>query len=372
VVGADTLDVNVSIEEDRAGMPSPSEVRSMEAWRETLMSRSEDAEDSEGLDAIEKTSVDMIYGCGVEFSTGKVFFTKNGEKVRTLSTRKCAHGNLKLLPMCSFGGQHEVVEIHYGSYGFKYKGAEVKVAPPAKALGERRAKQEKEDKERADKADLEGMKGWGGALEEALSRAREEGAEEMEKEKKKAAGKNELSIAQFSTVSSKAWELFKQITKLSLLTSSSDQKVLSEVDDKVDAICIVENRRSRSESLYGTEMDATRDYTVKLQNDCISFLLSDLTSATGYLVDGNSEAIKVELHVFSRLQFLSEVSEQSKACRSYISDPDFMAQLFLLLEKGSPRIQKLVLEMLGNVAPRTTCGIVDGAFEDSSLEGALR
>ncbi|GMH47208.1 hypothetical protein TL16_g00006 [Triparma laevis f. inornata] len=368
--GAEAL--SMSVKEDRTGMPSPAEISSMEEWRETLIGRSGEAEDEDGMDAMEKKDVDIIYGCGVEFSTGKVFFTKNGKKVRTVSTRKCALKGLKLVPMCSFGGQHEVVEIHYGSYGFKYEGVEVRVAPPAQALGERRAKQEAEDKDRAKKAHEEGMKGWG-VVEEEEEGGGGEGEKMKSPEKMKARGEDSLSIPQllsipqFSTVSGKAWDLFKQITKLSLLASSSDQKVLSEVDDKVDAICIVENRRSRSESLYGTEVDATKDYTVKLQNTCLSFLLSDLSSATGYLVDGNSEAIKVELHVFSRLQFLSEVSEQSKACRSYISDPDFMAQLFLLLEKGSPRIQKLVLEMLGTVAPRTTCGIVDSALEDSAL-----
>lgn len=114
-------------------------------------------------------------------------------------------------------------------------------------------------------------------------------------------------------------------------------------------------------------MDATKDYTSKLQNKCLSFLLSDLAKATSVLIEGSAEAIKVELHIFSRLSYLSEVNGQSKACRTYTSDPEFLTSLFLLLDKGSPRIQKIVMELLGTVAPRTSVGIVNQAVEEMNL-----
>ena len=97
----------------------------------------------------------------------------------------------------------------------------------AAALGERRSKQEKEDKERAKKSDEKGLAFWGigwqgeGANGEAVVVRGDEAKSDED---------DHLSIAQFSTMSGCAWELFKQITRLSLLSTPSEEKVMSEVE----------------------------------------------------------------------------------------------------------------------------------------------
>ena len=323
----------------------------------------------QGDPAISKIAPDTVYGCGVDFESGRIFFTCDGVVTGVMESQLLwtSGGDRRLVPMISLGGNHEVIELTGGAYGFRYKSERVVLSEKCMQLGIRRERREEEDRERAKKVS-NGLKEGMGSL--GLRRA------SPPRIKKKKGGfplqpqplpstslAVDLSIAQFTTISASSWELFKLITRHALNTSRNNHKVVKEVEeaDEVDAICIVEQRRSRSESLYGSELEKTRDYTVKLQDSCLSFLLDDIATSTSFFLK-EDVALKVELHVHSRVKFLNEISN-SKACRERTTDPEFLSYMFLLLEHGSPRIQSLVLEILGQVCPRTSVGLVDAALD---------
>ena len=357
-------DVNSSMisEGDRAGMPSMLEVDEIDVEAHT--------ETRSGDSSIVKIAPDTVYGCGVDFESGKVFFTKDGAITGMMESQFLwsSGGDHKLVPMVSLGGNHEVIEINHGSFGFNYKGSKVVVSEKCVQLGLRREKREEEDRERTEKAK--------GGLSEGPQTVRKQSPPRM---KRKYANPRpeapafsssiaaDLSIAQFGTLSESAWDLFKLVTRHALNTSSNNHKIVKEVEvDEVDAICIMEQRRSRSESLYGSELEKTKDYTVKLQASCLTFLLEDIARATSFFLKEDI-ALKVEIHVHSRVDFLHEIGS-NKACRARTTDPEFLTHLFILLDRGSPRIQSLVLEILGQVTPRLSVSLVDASLSQADEE----
>ena len=111
-------------------------------------------------------------------------------------------------------------------------------------------------------------------------------------------------------------------------------------------------------------MEREKDYfTRNLQSKCLTFLLHDIASATDYFFS-EWVSLKTELHVYSRLKFLSDIGNH-KACMASIADPEFIARMFLLLERGSPRIQLLVLELMSRVAPISSCSSMDAALNQA-------
>ena len=338
-----------------------------------------------------KIKVDRVYGCGVDFASGTIFFTCDGAVIGKFVSREILSGmtsaplELKLVPTVSLGGNHEIVELNYGSFGFAYSGKEVVTSEKCLRLGERRRKQEEEDQERAacalrtcraeNERDSEGGEEEGGAEVEGRGEtdemSKDHASKKVEASSFSFAGSDnnfsDLSIAQFATLSDTAWELFKKITTKSLNASDTNDSGVdssAERSDDNSAMPIVEHRWSWCRGMFGTEMEREKDYfTRNLQSKCLTFLLHDIASATDYFFS-EWVSLKTELHVYSRLKFLSDIGNH-KACMASIADPEFIARMFLLLERGSPRIQLLVLELMSRVAPISSCSSMDAALNQA-------